>query len=776
MTFLPLSATIGVDSNTQPSVKEPVTMTLTQDPTAILAERDRVSAEGAWQVLDYQLPFPAAHAALLPTSKVLFLPGGRKQNDSPRPPGACLWDFESGELKTWEMATDFSLGAHCQLPDGRLILIGGARHQGAIRLKETFLFDPLTEDWLRINDIPERGACPTLLERADGKILAIGGSGTNSIHCYEKAGGWSTQASAEPDWPLYPQLALMEDGSVAYSGQHFGGRDLLRPGFLRPGGRFDELPEWSVPAGYLFTSRDQGATVLLPPAQSQRVMVIGGGSPPEPDAYMLNLSKPDPRFQPAEPMRHGRANFATVILPDRSVLVCGGVRRDPVEGLADATEAEIFNPSEGSWCSAGSATVPRREHSSALLLPDGSVLTAGSTDAGGRGELRLELYHPPYLFRGNRPVLADAPREVSLSESFSIKTTDSDIRWIHLVKPAAVSHGVDSGQRLVDLPFESKHGGQLQATVPSNPNIAPPGHYLLFLVNHKGIPSLGRWVRLLPGVPGGKHFTVNLAPEPALNGSPVSTRGKHSWTGPEGSADGVVSIQDPLPGLWEGAAGKVPATAVPPESPAPAPVQEEVGPAAQLVEEMDDLVWEEWPDRVAGGPAAQAAGSAGAVVPAEKVWQEDSSDLAREASPAQVALGEPVAEPHSASGAWSRWASPALIIGSASLLGLSMVVEAPPLRVAAAFIFLLFAPGLALVGLVRPDGLEALVALSIGLSLALETILGVAMLYLELWSVERIFFILLLVSLAGAAIQLFRTAFRGSRAVAPLKHLEEGLA
>lgn len=786
MTFLPLSATIGVDSDSSLSVEEPATMTLTQDPTASLAERDRLSAEGVWQVLDYQLPFPGAHAALLPTSKVLFLPGGRRQNDSQRPPGACQWDYESGELKSWEMAKDFSLGAHCLLPDGRLILIGGARQQGAIRLKETFLFDSLTEEWLRISDIPERGACPTLLETGDGRILAIGGAGSNNINCYEKAEGWSELSSADLDWPLYPQLALLAAGTVLYSGQHFGGRDLLRPGHLRPDGWFEELPEAAVPADFLFTSRDQGATVLLPPAQSQRLLVFGGGSPPEPDTYMLDLTQSEPTFQPAEPMRYGRSNFAAVILPDRSVLVCGGIKRAPVEGLTDAAEAEIFDPSGGSWRPAGLAGVPRREHSSAVLLPDGRVLTAGSTDASGRGELRLELYHPPYLFRGNRPILADAPGEINFAESFSIKTADSDIRWVQLVRPAAVSHGVDPGQRLVDLPFESRSGGQLLATAPSNPNIAPPGHYLLFLVNHTGIPSLGRWVHLASRTAGRNDPAVTAGAEPRLNGSPVSTgRGKHSWTGPDpagvgseqdpgkssGQPEASSVVQDPLPRLWESV---VPAVITPgvSESTLPDPVKEKVEPATPLIEEVDVLVWEEWPDKAADGRAAPEPESRGE----EVAVNADQEAVSADPSPVEGTTAEPVSVSLPAGSAWKKWGPPALIIASASLLSLTMVVELPPLRVAAAFIFLLFAPGMALVGLVRPEGLEALVALSIGLSLALETILSITMLYLGLWSIERIFFILLVVSLAGAAIQLLRSAFRGAPTMRGLERIEEGLA
>src|SRR5664280_733039 len=84
-------------------------------------------------------------------------------------------------------------------------------------------------------------------------------------------------------------------------------------------------------------------------------------------------------------------------------------------------QAEIYDPSTDSWRAVASAVVARMYHSVALLLPDGRVVTAGNTPSKGQHvawnqdpdheEMRLEIYSPPYLFRGSRPVITSVPHE-----------------------------------------------------------------------------------------------------------------------------------------------------------------------------------------------------------------------------------------------------------------------------------------------------------------------------------------------------------------------------
>jgi hypothetical protein len=186
-----------------------------------------------------------------------------------------------------------------------------------------------------------------------------------------------------------------------------------------------------------------------------------------------------------------------VLLPDRTVLVAGGSRMDESR-VAATLVAEIYDPTQESWASAAAARVPRLYHSVAVLLPDGTVITAGSNPARGDEELRLELFRPPYLFRGPRPVIDTVAEAFVYGETIDIQCQEAaDIRWVSLIRPTSTTHCLNSDQRLVDVPFSlGDAGDRLEATIPNEPNLAPPGCYMLFLTNRTGIPSVANWVRL----------------------------------------------------------------------------------------------------------------------------------------------------------------------------------------------------------------------------------------------------------------------------------------
>jgi hypothetical protein len=191
------------------------------------------------------------------------------------------------------------------------------------------------------------------------------------------------------------------------------------------------------------------------------------------------------------------------------VLVTGGtsgpgfVNIDP--GLATRA-AEVWNPATGQWRTLASNSVMRVYHSVSLLLPDGTVLHGASGDAlaaqpgGGTVEVppqrNHEIFSPPYLFKGARPTITSAPSTVSYGETFTVATPNAaqitDVRWIHL---GSVTHAFDMGQRANTLSFTRTASG-VEVTAPANPNLAPPGHYQLFILNRNGVPSPGRVVRV----------------------------------------------------------------------------------------------------------------------------------------------------------------------------------------------------------------------------------------------------------------------------------------
>lgn len=241
-------------------------------------------------------------------------------------------------------------------------------------------------------------------------------------------------------------------------------------------------------------------------------MIIGGGVGDEGivDATaavdIIDLRAPQPQFELAAPMNLPRTHVNATLLPDRTVLVTGGgLARE--SRLSPTLQSEIYDPATNTWTLVASSKVPRLYHSVALLLPDGRVVVAGGNPAEGHfvewgrdpdnEEMRLDVYSPPYLFKGPRPVITAVPEEWHYGETVDISSLQAgDIRWASLVRNGVTTHSFNTGQRLVDLPFTAQGGSTLKATVTNEPNLAPPGWFMLFLVNKQGAPSVAKWIHL----------------------------------------------------------------------------------------------------------------------------------------------------------------------------------------------------------------------------------------------------------------------------------------
>jgi galactose oxidase-like protein len=140
--------------------------------------------------------------------------------------------------------------------------------------------------------------------------------------------------------------------------------------------------------------------------------------------------------------------------------------------------------------------VPRLYHSTALLLPDGRVLVAG----GGRfgvDQLSAEIYSPPYLFKGAPPAItAVTPTNIQYGTTFSVQTPDaSRIDSVSLIRLGSVTHAFNMDQRFLELAF-SQQSGSLNVQAPNSANLAPPGYYMLFIVDTSGVPSVASIVRI----------------------------------------------------------------------------------------------------------------------------------------------------------------------------------------------------------------------------------------------------------------------------------------
>ena len=174
----------------------------------------------------------------------------------------------------------------------------------------------------------------------------------------------------------------------------------------------------------------------------------------------------------------------------------------------------MYDPATNTFSPAGANAFPRLYHSNALLLPDATVLLAGGNPQRGNYEARMEIYSPAYLFNGadlaERPVIQSLPNLVNYGGTFQVHTqAAADIASVVLVRPGAATHAFDMDQRLVKLSY-TVGSGLLNVTAPPHGNIAPPGYYMLFILNAAGVPSVAKFVQLSGTAPPNQAPTATI--------------------------------------------------------------------------------------------------------------------------------------------------------------------------------------------------------------------------------------------------------------------------
>src|SRR4029077_19099293 len=298
---------------------------------------------------------------------------------------------------------------------------------------------------------------------------------------------------------------------------------------------------WSLVGSSNFDTRNWGSTVMY----DEGKVLLMGGSPcapypftpnqtysctttPTATAEIIDLNSPNPAWIYTRSMvTGGRKLFNATLLADGTVLATGGSRgtEDPnTTPTNPAYESELWDPASGTWTQMASVTQLLTYHASAALLPDGRVLSAGGTYGGASAE----IYSPPYLFRGARPTISSTPTGVSYGQSFFVGTADAtSITKVTMIALPSVTHGFNMSQRITRPPFSLANGG-LNVMAPANGNIAPPGYYMLFILNGNGVPSVAKIVQLsgsgnLPAAPSGLTATAVSSSQINLNWTDNST-------------------------------------------------------------------------------------------------------------------------------------------------------------------------------------------------------------------------------------------------------------
>jgi hypothetical protein len=498
--------------------------------------------DGQWELLPYHSQVLPVHLALLPTGKVLVFAGSGSSatrfnaadfgNVAHKVFTSVVWDpagpppgvftHPATLVAPNHRPFDFFCGGDAFLPDGRLISVGGTNHYNNFGGRnDVCVFDPAAEAWTFLASMQHGRWYPSVVTLGDGQVLAASGltedhqntphnqtlelynAGTNQWRTLKFPPGF-------PGLPLYPHVFQMADGLVVFDGGRMDDDLQVDPCLIDL--THDPVAVQPIPGMVGGGMRNQSASVLLPPAQDQRVMIIGGGpagKPNKTDAIdnvdVVDCRVRNPHFVPAAPLNFGRLHLNAILLPDRTVFVTGGSLKQEDAPLA-RLQSEIYDPQTDTWTPTASSTVPRLYHSTAVLLPDGRVLSAGGNPEGGthvqwdqdpEEEMRLEIFSPPYLFRGARPVIQNAPAQAAWGQAIQINTPQAaTIKWVSLIRNCVTTHSFDGSQRLVDLPITQRAAGALTVTVPNNRNVLPPGMYMLFIASQAGVPSVARWLRV----------------------------------------------------------------------------------------------------------------------------------------------------------------------------------------------------------------------------------------------------------------------------------------
>ncbi|RUS96674.1 hypothetical protein DSM106972_086970 [Dulcicalothrix desertica PCC 7102] len=472
-----------------------------------------------WQ-LSSQIPINPVHAAVGRTGKVLFF-GGSGNDPSQAaydnsPEGVRLWDPNTGVFTTPTIPRDSSgnpidvfCAAHSFRSDGQLFVAGGTlQYDPFYGIADCFLFNFAANSgngsWTKVASMNRGRWYPTVLTLGDGRIFTLSGLDVNgnldrNPEIFSGSTGWRIFTQQTSSFALYAHLILLSSGKIFYTGAQLGGNNGVQPCILTLPSRFNRPITQQIVSGLEASSTcNQAASILLPPAQDQKVMIIGGGGGAATNRVnIINLSASTPTYTVAPYLLNPRMHHNAVILPNRTVFVCNGSRGD--EDVAQSTmPAEIYNPATNTWTQVETPIVNGRVyHSVAVLLPDGRVVVAGGNPSRGTYENRIEIYSPAYISQ-TRPTISSAPATTTYSRTITIQTNQAatNIKWVHLIRPMAPTHGLDTEQRLVDMPISSRSGNSLSVQTTGNRNIAPPGYYMLFVVDNNNIPSVASWIQL----------------------------------------------------------------------------------------------------------------------------------------------------------------------------------------------------------------------------------------------------------------------------------------
>lgn len=492
-------------------------------------------SSGPWST-GYLTSIAPIHAVLLPTGKILAIAGSGYHVSSLNGPfRAQVIDPATGSAVSYTLSEDIFCCHHNILPNGNVLLTGGMYRYDVqnpegrfLGLRSAYEFNVQTNTFQRVQSMVHGRWYPTQVTLPDGKVWVHDGldeyGGRNAlVEIYDPAtktfsikydpqsnltytpGADSNLAGAKsrtyggpgngvsPFTSLYPRMHLMPSGNLLVCGMdphHY----LVNP----------NTGVWTGIGQSSYSWRDYGSSFLLPlnntSSERGRVLIVGGQSnyllPATATAEMIDFNQGTataPVIRSTAPLRIARVFPLPVILPTGRLVLFGGAAQDPDDYVHTP---EMFDPATETWTSLPDAGVSRTYHSAALLLPDGRVWTASGTPDRASWEHRVEFYSPPYMSASSRPQINGRVTTAPYGGTMRIPTTSSGITRVSLVRLGSNTHHYDSDLRLVWLQITSTDSTGINVSAPINGAIAPPGYYMIHIINSQDVPSPAQIVKI----------------------------------------------------------------------------------------------------------------------------------------------------------------------------------------------------------------------------------------------------------------------------------------
>jgi hypothetical protein len=506
------------------------------ESSASAATTPSATAGGQWGSL-LNWPMTAIHSILLNNGKVLQFDGWQQ------PEPTQVWDPATGTFANQTAPDSIFCSGMAELPDGRVLVVGGygGLSTGKIGIVDTTIFDPTTNKWSRVADMHSPRWYPDLTELADGRYVAISGNTTDESHWADNPEVYDPQTNT---WTVLSNVNTSQVHEQEYPFSY-----LIPNGNVFTIGPSEDVSfelnvqnqTWTPVGGS--SGITNGSSVMYRPG---KILYSGGtdtqdaNSPAHATTAVIDLNAPTPTWRQTAPMANARIYHTLTMLADGTVLAVGGEKTWGQTGQTEVSggvlPSEIWNPDTETWSTAAATGATRGYHSTAILMPDGTVLIGGSGHAnpGFPAQTTSQIYSPPYLFKGPRPTIASAPAAAAYGSNISVATPDAaSIRSVNLVSLGADTHQSDMAQHFVPLNFSQGAGG-LGVQIPASGAVAPPGNYMLFIVNSNGVPSVASFINIAA--------TLSAPSAPTgVTASPGDGSATVSWTAPNNGGSPITS-------------------------------------------------------------------------------------------------------------------------------------------------------------------------------------------------------------------------------------------